>query len=140
MARPFQFQSLDGAASAGSGSPTGTKGHNSIALAVIAHNLSQTDDTLEIQLEVGVEGVDGAFVPIRDETGTKVGAVNDDDHFEDLGDGRYMTFVYVHGVAAPRVRANITSFTDGLNDDLAVDAYIIGTNRSSSGQDFTIPP
>jgi len=142
MARPFQEQSLDSAASTGPGSAYGSKGHNTLGLYVIARNLDPTNDDLTVRLEAGIEdGIteSGEFATIRESGGTEECILNASDFTDISGDGTYAAFLYVHAVPAPRMRANITTFNDAANGDLSVDAYVLGTNRSGSGKDFTVP-
>lgn len=144
MARPFQRQTLDAATATGAGTIHHAKGHNTVGLFVVARNLDTANDTLTVQLEAAVEDVD-EWTPILDGAGTKKGELTVTEFVDDDGDGTYAAFMYIHGVPSPRLRANITAFTDASdsgttpNADLSVDAYILGTNRSGTGKDYKPP-
>lgn len=141
MSRPIRNESLQGSDSTGPGEGHQAKGHNSLGLFVVAENLDTANDTLDVRLEA--EGPDGEWSPLRDESGTLVGTLSVAD-FEDVdGDGTtYNAMLFIHGVPAPSVRANVTGFTDASDSgttpvaDLSVDAYVLAANNAGTGSDY----
>lgn len=128
MSRPVEKQSHVGATAAGPGEAFSVKGHQAIGLGVDASNLDSVNDTLEVRLEVEVGG---SWLPIHDKDANQVGAIASGG----LGsDGDAM--LYISNVPAPRLRANITSFSDAAGSDLSVDTYVLATGRSGSGQEY----
>lgn len=135
MSRPIKAQSIAGATSPGVGEGHQAKGHVTQGLFVVANGLDTANDTLDVRLEV--EGPDGEWTPMRDESGALVGTLSVAD-FEDVdGDGTtFNAMLYVHGVPAPRVRANVTSLTDSSGSDLSVDAYVLAANNAGTGSQY----
>lgn len=138
MSRPYRELSVDGATGTGPGEEHAGKGHVTLGLFVVASNLDSANDSLTVRLEV--EGPDGEWSPIRDKDGTVIGELTQSE-FEDVdGDGTtFNSFLYVHGVPAPSVRANVTSFTDAAGGDLSVDAYVHAANNGGTGSDYLGP-
>lgn len=134
MARPLQEKSHDGATGTGAGSAFQTGGRATVCLFVVAANLDDANDTLDVQIEVSQDGTN--WTPLRDETGTQVGNVSVSEFSDPDGDGDFAAYVTVHGVAADRVRARITSFADAANGDLAVDTYVGATDNSATSHSF----
>lgn len=135
MSRPFRKQSHTGATTTGAGTPHAAKGHNSLGLFVVADNLDTANDTLDVELQV--EGPEGEWSPIRNESGTKVGVLTASDFTDVDGDGtQFNAMLYVHGVPAPSVRAKITALTDSAGSDLSVDTYVIGTGNGGTGHAY----
>jgi len=90
---------------------------------------------LDIRLEV--EGPDGEWSPVKDKDGALVGTLSVGDFTDVDGDGTaYNAMLYVHNVPAPRIRANITSFTDSSGSDLSVDAYVLAANNAGTGSQY----
>lgn len=135
MSRPIRKQSLSGATSTGAGAGHSAKGHVSQGLFVVADGLDTANDTIDVRLEV--EGPDAEWTPIRSESGALVGTLSVAD-FEDVdGDGTtFNAMLFIHGVPAPRIRANITSFTDSSGSDLSVDAYVLAANNAGTGSAY----
>lgn len=135
MSRPIRKQSHVDAQATGPGEAHGAKGHNSLGLLVVAKSADTVNDTVDVRLEV--EGADGEWAPIHDKDGNQVGSLTIADLTNADGSANDKGFLYVHGVPAPRVRANITGFTDaGGEGDLAVDTYILGANNGGTGHDY----
>lgn len=135
MSRPIRNLSLSGSTSAGAGEGHGAKGHNSLGLFVVAKNLDTANDTLDVRLEA--EGPDGEWSPLRDESGTLVGTLSVGDFTDVDGDGTtYNAMLFIHGVPAPRIRANITSYTDSSGSDLSVDAFVLAANNGGTGSAY----
>ena len=132
MTRPYTAKSITEATGAGPGEDFRSKGHNSIGLFVSAPALDTDLDDLDVQIEVSPNREWWA-VPRRD--GNQQGSVSLAD-FNDQG----AAFVYVHGLPADHVRARITTYTDTENADLVVDAWLMATNRSGSGNAFKSLP
>lgn len=136
MSRPIKKQSHSGATSAAAGTGHGLKGHINVGLWVVASNLDTANDTLDVRLEAGTEddkAGDSEWAVIRDPSGTAIGSLSVAD-FDDIdGDGTYTAFLKIRSVTTPRLRANITSFTDAAGSDLTVDTYVTGAGNSDTG-------
>lgn len=135
MSRPIRAQSLSGASTTVAGEAHSAKGHTSLGLFAVAEGLDTANDTLDIRLEV--EGPDGEWSALRDGTGALVGSLSVDE-FEDVdGDGTtYTAMLFVHGVPAPSVRANITAFNDTSGSGLTADAYVLAANNWGRGSEY----
>ena len=74
---------------------------------------------------------------MKDKDGTVVGTLSVSDFTDVNGDGTtYNAMLYVHNVPAPRIRANVTSFTDSAGSDLSVDAYVLAANNAGTGSQY----
>lgn len=141
MSRPFRAQSHDGAQSAEAGDVHETKGHNSLGLFVVARNLDDANDTLDVRVEGSPTNNNSEWATIDTKQGgggsktTRLSMdVND---LEDTnGDGTFVGYLYAHGVPVEYVRANIVTFTDAANGDLEVDTYIVGANNGGVGHAY----
>lgn len=134
MSRPIREQSHAGATTTGPGDPHSAKGHNSLGLFVVAKSLDTANDTLDVELQVEV--ADGEWAPIHNESGTKVGQITVTEFSNEAGSANNTALLYVHGVPAPRVRANITAITDAANGDLSVDTYVLAANNGGTGHEY----
>jgi hypothetical protein len=135
MSRPLIQASVEDADSPVAGEAHSAKGHTALGLFVVAEGLDTAIDTVDVRLEV--EGPDGEWSPIYDEDGTLVGELTVSEFVDVDSDGTTWTaMLYVHNVPAPRIRANITSFTDSSGSDLSVDAYVLAANNSGTGHEF----
>lgn len=138
MSRPIRKQSHSAATAAGAGESHAAKAHNSLGIFVVAANLDTANDTLDVRLEA--EGPDGVWSPIKNESGTQVGALSVSDFVDVNGDGTYTAMLYVHGVPAPSIRANITALTDSAtgtsSTDLDVDTYVMAANNGGTGHQY----
>jgi len=135
VSRPIIQKSIDGASADTQGEGFAAKGHTSHGLFVVANGLDTGTDTLEVRLEM--EGPKGEWSPVRDKDGTLVGTLSVSDFTDADGDGTtYNAMLYIHNVPAPRIRANITSFTDSSGSNLSVDAYVLAANNAGTGHGF----
>lgn len=135
MSRPIKKQSHEGAQSTGAGESHRAKGHNSVGLFVVVENLDAANDTVDVELQV--EGPDGEWAPIRDGSGAQVGEITTSEFANEEGSVNDTAMVYVHGVPAPKLRANITGFNDaGGEGDLAVDTYVLAANNGGTGFEY----
>lgn len=130
MGRPRRARSLDAVSSAVSGDAEHTDGHVELSMYIIARNADTSNDTLDVQLEVSLDGEEWA--PIHDETGTQLMTVSISEFTDVDGDGTHAVFLSMSGVAADQARLRITSFTDAANGDLSVDGYI-GMSGNAEG-------
>lgn len=128
MSRPIEKQSHDRATATGPGEACFSKGHSALALAVYAENLDTSNDSLRVRLEVEAGGT---WHAIHDEQGNRVGELTVS-NLESDGTG----MLYLSNVPAPRIRANVVSFTDAADDDLAVDTFVLGTGWYGPGLGF----
>lgn len=135
MSRPIAKTSHSGAQSTGAGEGHEAKGHVTIGLFVVAYSLDTANDTVDVQLEVEV--ADGEWAPIHDEDGNQVGTISVADFGNEAGSSNNTALIKVHGVPAPRVRANITGFNDaGGEGDLSVDTYVLAANNAGTGHEY----
>lgn len=135
MARAVQEKSIENATASTAGSVMQTGGRVSVSLWVLADNLDDANDTLDVQIEVSMnDGTDWAL--LRDETGTQVGNVTLSEFDDPDGNGNFTAFVTVHGVAADQVRARITTLTDSAGGDLSVDAVVAASSNPNSAKRY----
>lgn len=129
MARPVQEKSLDAVSSAQSGSAIEMGGRISVMMHVIARNVDTTNDTVDVDLEVSQDEGNN-WAKLRDETGTQIGQLTLSEAGDPDGTGTTAAHLYIHGVAADKLRANLTNFTDASGSDLEVDVYVGGFGRA----------
>jgi len=135
MSRPIIQKSVEGATAATQGEGFAAKGHTSQGLFVVADGLDTANDTLDVRFEV--EGPDEEWSPLRDKNGTLAGTLSVSNYTDVDGDGTtYNAMLYVHNVLAPRIRANVTSFTDSAGSNPSVDAYVLAANNAGTGSQY----
>lgn len=134
MGRPTQEKSLDGVSSATAGSGLTTGGRITVSLFVVANNGDTGSDTLDVQLEVSMDGTN--WTPLRDETGTQIGQLTIAEFADPDSNSDPAAFLTVHGVAGRHVRARVTSFTDSAGGDLTVDAWVSTTSNTPTSKDY----
>lgn len=105
-------------------------------LQVVADGLNTAGgDAFTVRLEV--EGEDGEWSPILDESDASViGEITETDVEDVDGDGStYNGFVRLHGLPAPSVRANLTTYTNS-GSGFTVHAYVIGAGNAGTGSAY----
>lgn len=130
MARPVKEQSLAGATSAGAppeGVHLGTGGRVTVALFVVT---DVDPGTLDVQLEVSLDGVN--YSPLFDAPGNKEGAVTAADFVDNEGNGEYVAYSHIHGIAADYIRPRIANYGTAGN----VDVWVAASNNPRSAKNF----
>ncbi|AGM11974.1 hypothetical protein DNAM5_115 [Haloarcula californiae tailed virus 1] len=143
MPRQHKCRSINAATGTTNGDSYESRGHNSVGLFVVARNLDETNDSLEVVLDAvhTDENTSGEEQgPVRRSDGgpgstSRVG-VTAGDLGDPGGDGTYSGFAYAHGVPAEHFAARITEFTDNAGSDLEVDAWLYFGNWSGPGREF----
>lgn len=138
MSRPYREKSLDAVTTTGPGEGYAGKGHVTLGLFVVANGLNTGGgDAFTVRLEV--EGPEGEWSPIYDDSGNILGELTATEAVDVDGDGTtYNAFIRIHGVPAPSVRANLTTYTDG-GSGFTVDAYVHAANSGGTGHEYLGP-
>ena len=128
MSRPIKKRSHDAATATGPGAKTRTKGHKVVGIFVSAPNVEPSVDTVNVEIEVSPDGEHWASV---NEGGGDRGSVSTVD-FNESGNA----YVVVDGIAADYARSRITEYNDAAGGDLEVDAWLMATGWTGSGNAF----
>lgn len=101
---------------------------------VVAKNVDTANDTVTVDLEVSQDD-EANWAKLRDGSGTQIGQLTISEFDDPDGDGDAAAYLHVHGVAAEKIRANLTTISDAANGDLSVDAFV-GAYGSEPAQNF----
>lgn len=129
MANPRNKKSVDRQQAAGAGKETRSNGHADVTLFVHAENFNSGDGD---ELTVALEGSpDGQKWDTLD---------NDQGNAASISGGGLTSgqtgltqSIAIEGAYYEFLRANVTVFTDALNADLVVDAWVMASGNSGSG-------
>lgn len=126
MPRAVYEHSIQDATSATTGSQLETAGRVTAALHVVA--AQDPAGGLEVELEASYDGENWAHM--YDDAGNEVGTLSGTQFEDPDGDGTYAGHVNVHGLAAPYIRAHISTFAGGT-----VNVYV-GATSNTGGMDY----
>lgn len=137
MAKGRRFTSLDAATATGAGSSTKTRGHDELGFFVEANNLDDTNDTVDITLEVSADDNHFTTVDIGTTGETDVFSLTVSDFEQSDSDNSIWTaYIAGHNVPVEYVRANLTSYTDDSGSDLEITAYIFTGGWTGRGKSY----
>lgn len=130
MAHPVNKRSHDQASQTGAGDEAPANGHHNTTVVILAENLDQTNDVLEVQVESSPTGTQSG-PPEAWETMDTIDVTTSPEDPNTAGNF-IVSFSY-SGQYREYWRTRISSFTDAADGDLAVTSWVMSAGFPAKG-------